>query len=412
MGEAASRTRGHIVVWRPMSGRDPDEEHRTATPLELFFDLAFVVAVASAASELHHAIAEAHVAAGAVGFAVVFFAIWWAWVNFTWFASAYDTDDVPYRLLTMLQMTGVLVFAVGVPAGLGELDLTVMTLGYVVMRVALIAQWLRAARGDPAGRPAALRYAVGVGVVQVGWLLRLGLGSPWDAIVLAVLVVAELLVPVWAEFRGAETAWHPGHIAERYGLFTIIVLGEGILGVTAAISSAIGRGVSASLMLLAVGALLLVFGLWWAYFKHPFADGLRGPLGRTMWWAYRHYLVFGSVAALGAGLEVAVDAAEHGEVSSVVAAWSVAVPVTVYLIVLMRLERRGDAADPSPQLVVGAAVIILITASLATVLGIGIAVLIMGVIVAALVASSVALAGRHGPAPAAAATTDQPVDPS
>jgi len=74
-----------------MSGRDPNEEHRAATPLELFFDLAFVVAVASAASELHHAIAEDHVVTGLVGFAVVFFAIWWAWVNFTWFASAYDT---------------------------------------------------------------------------------------------------------------------------------------------------------------------------------------------------------------------------------------------------------------------------------------------------------------------------------
>ena len=179
-----------------------------------------------------------------------------------------------------------------------------------------------------------------------------------------------------------------------------------------AISSAIGRGVSASLVLLAVGALLLVFELWWAYFKHPFADGLRGPLRRTVWWAYAHYLVFGSAAALGAGLEVAVDAAAHGEVSSAVAAWSVAVPVTVYLIVLMRLDRCFDAANPSQPLVVGAAVLLLIAAGFVAALGIGIAVLIMGVIVAALVASSVALARRHGFAPAAAATTDEPVDPS
>ncbi len=89
-------------------------------------------------------------------------------MNFTWFASAYDTDDVTYRLLTLLQIAGVLVFAVGVPAGLGELDFTVMTLGYVLMRIALIVQWLHAAREHPAGRSATLRYAAGIGVVQVG----------------------------------------------------------------------------------------------------------------------------------------------------------------------------------------------------------------------------------------------------
>jgi len=105
---------------------------------------------------------------------------------------------VPYRLLTMVQMTGVVAFAAGVPAGLGELDFTVITLGYVVMRVALIAQWLRAAGGDPDGRPAALRYTVGVGVVQIGWLLRLALASPWDGVALVVLIAAELLVPHWA----------------------------------------------------------------------------------------------------------------------------------------------------------------------------------------------------------------------
>lgn len=301
----------------------------------------------------------------------------------------------------MVQMTGVVVFAAGVPAGLGELDFTVMTLGYVVMRVALIAQWLRAAGGDPDGRPAALRYAVGVGVVQVGWLLRLALSSPWDGIVLVVLIAAELLVPVWAEYRGAPTTWHPDHIAERYGLFTIIVLGEVVLGVTAAISSAIGEGVSAPLALLAIGALLRVFAFWWAYFKHPYEDTLRGPLRQTMWWAYAHYLVFGSVAALGAGLEVAVDAAAHHEVSPDAAAWSVAVPVVVYLLVLMRLDRRGEAADPNQPLMVGGAVAILVTVGLVGLLGIGVAVVVMGIIVAALVIVTVALADRRDVAPAA-----------
>ena len=81
-----------------MTARSPHETHRVATPLELFFDLVFVVAIAQAAGGLHHAIADGHALEGLIGYLMVFFAIWWAWMNFTWFASAYDCDDVPYRL--------------------------------------------------------------------------------------------------------------------------------------------------------------------------------------------------------------------------------------------------------------------------------------------------------------------------
>jgi low temperature requirement protein LtrA len=82
--------------------------------------------------------------------------LWWAWGNFTWFASAYDTDDVPYRLLTLLQMAGVLVFAAGIPAAFQRFDLATVVAGYVIMRLALVAQWLRAA-GRPARRSSAYR---------------------------------------------------------------------------------------------------------------------------------------------------------------------------------------------------------------------------------------------------------------
>ena len=97
-----------------MIARSPHEPHRAATPLELFFDLVFVVAIAQAAAGLHHAIAEAHALDGLVGYLMVFFAIWWAWMNFTWFASAYDCDDTPYRVLVFVQMTGALIMAAGV----------------------------------------------------------------------------------------------------------------------------------------------------------------------------------------------------------------------------------------------------------------------------------------------------------
>ena len=113
------------MPWRrPLAGRDPDEPHRASTPLELLFDLSFVVGVATVAAELAHGVAEDHVAASIGHYLMVFFAIWWAWMNFSWFASAYDTDDVVYRLLTLVQIAGVLVLAAGVPAAFEHNDFT------------------------------------------------------------------------------------------------------------------------------------------------------------------------------------------------------------------------------------------------------------------------------------------------
>src|SRR5919199_835509 len=93
----------------------------------------------------------------------VFFAIWWAWMNFTWFASAYDTDDVAYRLTTLVQISGALILAAGVPDAMDGSDFAVITAGYVVMRLAMVSQWLRAARADPPHRRSSLRFAAGIG---------------------------------------------------------------------------------------------------------------------------------------------------------------------------------------------------------------------------------------------------------
>ena len=133
------------LVWRrPMTPRSVDEPHRVSTPLELFFDLCFVVAVAAAAAELHHAEGDAgHLASGVVSYLMVFFAIWWAWMNFTWFASAFDTDDWLYRVTTIVQMAGVLVLAAGVHDAMAEGSWYLVTTGYVVMRFAMVGQSFR-----------------------------------------------------------------------------------------------------------------------------------------------------------------------------------------------------------------------------------------------------------------------------
>ena len=150
-------------IVRRMPARSPHEAHRNATPLELLFDLVFVVAIAQAGEGLHHAVSAGHALEGLEGYLMVFFAIWWAWMNFTWFASAYDSDDVPYRLAVFVQITGALVMAGGVSQMFEQRQPNAAVLGgYVLMRLALVGQWLRAAASDPPHRQTALRYAGGV----------------------------------------------------------------------------------------------------------------------------------------------------------------------------------------------------------------------------------------------------------
>lgn len=219
---------------RPVVARDTGEHHRVATPLELLFDLVFVVAIASNAAELHHGLAEAHYGT-VLGYSMTWFAIWWAWLNYTWFASAYDNDDVAFRILTFVIMIGTLFLAAGVPDIFEDGQSVPVVLGYAIMRFAMVGLWLRAAAGHPERRETALWYAGGITIVQVLWIARLAVPPAWFIPSFFLLVGLELLVPVLAEKRHGYTPFHPHHIAERYGLLTIIVLGEVILSSVLAI---------------------------------------------------------------------------------------------------------------------------------------------------------------------------------
>ena len=334
------------AIVQRMVGRDPTEAHRASTPLELLFDLTFVVAIAQCAASLHYGIADDHIAASLEAYPKVFFAIWWAWMNFTWFASAYDTDDAFYRLAVFVQMSGVLILAAGVPRAFDSGDFAMVTIGYLVMRAGLVSLWVRAAGADPANRRTALRSAASLAVLQAGWLLLLTASVDVGRVGFVVLVALELMAPVWAQQAGA-TGWHPHHIAERYGLFTIIVLGESVLSATIGVQTALDAGEAlGDIVPVIVGGLLIVFALWWLYFDQPaaaVAGRARSDRAHaTQWaflWGYGHYAVFASAAATGAGLAVAVDhATEHSEISGVVAGLALTVPIVVFTLTLWALH--------------------------------------------------------------------------
>lgn len=332
---------------RRMAGRDPREAHRVATPLELLFDLTFATSFGLAAARFAHVLAEGHYAAGLIGFGFASFSICWAWVNFSWFASAYDTDDWIYRLVTMVQMIGVLVLSIGLPrlfASIEEgahLDNSVMVLGYVIMRVAMVFQWLRAAGQDPARRRACLTYAAAISVAQIGWVAliftRLPLGTTF--VFTSLLTLVELAGPIIAERIDGGTPWHAHHIAERHSLFTIIALGEGVVGTVATLSAAVeGRGWTFDAALVAIAGTGLTFGMWWIYYMVPSGHVLNVHRSRAFIWGYSQIVIVAAIVAMGAGLHAAayfIEGTSH--IGALATVLCVAIPVSVFLALIYGL---------------------------------------------------------------------------
>ncbi len=340
----------------------------------------FVVAFGEAADELAHYVAEDHAWTGILGFAFAVFAISWAWISYSWFASAYDEDDWVDRLATMVQMLGVIILALGLPEIFdsfdhGEtLDNGVVVAGYIVMRVPMAFQWLRASRHDPARRAAHRTYFWAILVAQAGWTALVFLSLPIRTTLLltSVLFAIELTGPFLAQRRKGGTPWHPHHIAERYGLLVIITLGEGIIGTVASLSAVVHGPVGWSLeaALVALAGTGLTFGAWWMYFTLPSGHVLRMHRERPFFWGYGHIVLFGSLAAVGAGLHVAAYYLEdHTEIGAVGVVLSVAVPLAVFVLMLYAIYSvLMQERDPvHTGLVLGTAAVLVLAVGLAAV---------------------------------------------
>ncbi|RWZ68738.1 low temperature requirement protein A [Labedella populi] len=324
-----------------MTARDPDQPHRTASPLELFFDLVFVVSVAISSQNLHHLESEGHIVSGVGPYLMVFFAIWWAWMNFTWFATSFDTDDWLYRVTTIVQMGGALVLAAGAATAMIDGEFTLVVLGYVVMRLAMVTQWLRAGISSPGHRATALRYAGGIAGLQMLWVAWwLAIPDAWQPIGFLILALVEVIIPLWAERRVA-TPSHPHHVTERYGLFTLILLGESILASANAIIDAIHHSEEiAPLLTIAVTGLILAAGMWWVYFARPQHERLTTFRGSFVF-GYVHYMIFAAAGAFSAGIEVAIDHdTNQADLDAAVAAATTTVPVALFILGIWFLALR------------------------------------------------------------------------
>lgn len=328
--------------------RDTDQGHRAATQLELLFDLVSVIAIASAAVGLHHGIAHAHYAEAILKFSFAFFSICWAWMNYSWFASAYDNGSAFFKINTLVIMFGSLVFAAGLPRFFETNDLTLGYIGYGIMRFGMVIFWLLAAQGHPERRKTALQYAIGISAAQVYWVLVIvfahELGAIYGGLLFLGLLI-ELSIPYFAE-ADQRTPWHREHIIERYGLLNIIVLGELLLAASLAIGQTADLDhFNPAFLTVGASAFIVCCCMWWIYFID--IEVLDTDVKtRTFTWGYGHFLIFGSGAAVGAGFAVLVDVIAHKAHTTMhVGVMAVGLPLALYLLAVWltrdRFRRSG-----------------------------------------------------------------------
>jgi low temperature requirement protein LtrA len=306
MPHAAARRRPFVlpVAWRSEHGV---EEGRKVTWLELFFDLVFVAAVAQVGTHLR----DDYSLAGLLRFALLFVLIWWAWLGHTTFSTRFDTDDVVQRGLTGLQLFLVAVMAVNATASLDSRDSAGFAAAYSAMRLVLAAQFLRARRVRKA-RALAMRYATSCSVAAAFWLASALVPAPGRFWLWAIALAIDIGTPLVSTRHLVDVPHDAAHLPERYGLFSIILIGESMAAVMAGMGHQEYWSVRAASA--AILGIALVFATWWVYFDgveataHRMVRTMRDAL-RLHVWSYAHFPLYLGIAVAGVGLERVIETA-------------------------------------------------------------------------------------------------------
>jgi len=291
----------------PVRLRSAERAPRKVTWLELFFDLIFVAAVAQVAAPLR----ASYSMAGLVRFAPLFMLIWWAWTGHSVFATRFDTDDGVQRILTLVQTFAVAVMAANATDALESRSSAGFAAAYAAVRVVLIAQYVRARR-VPGARALATRYLAGHGIAALLWLASALIAAPGRFWIWGVAFAIDLGTP-WTTVRhSTETPPDPAHLPERFGLFTLILLGEAVVAVMQGMESQEEWPAAAALS--AFLGMASVFLMWAWYFDGVDAAAERPVRSRRdAWrlhlWSYAHFPLALGIVVTGVGIQRIVTAA-------------------------------------------------------------------------------------------------------
>jgi low temperature requirement protein LtrA len=294
---------GHLLVAPRLRTLEDAEDERHATWTELFFDLVFVVAVAELGALLH----DDPTLTGALRCAGLFVPVWWAWICFTVYADRFDTDDAVFRVAMLAAMLGVAALAINVHLA-ARGDSAGFVLAYAALRLILFALYARARRAAPEAAPLLGRYLQGFSLALAVWLLSLAFTGTARYVLWAVAMVIELATPVTTPRSILRsTPLHPGHLPERFGLFTLIVLGE---TVATAISESTGIDWTLAAAATAAAAFAAAGCLWWVYFDLLDSSQIRRSLVATQVYFNAHLPLVIALTMIGAGAQLAIAGAD------------------------------------------------------------------------------------------------------
>jgi low temperature requirement protein LtrA len=293
-----------VSVWhRPtrLRSAESDSAERHATWFELFFDLVFALAV----SQLSSVLQADNSPTGYLKFVGLFIPVWWAWVIYVTYADRFDTDDVIYRLTVMLSMLAIVAMAVSLPRALTDTEAAPFAVAYVLVRLIPLALYINAGRSLEIGREIAWGYGTITVPASALWLVGVLIPIPARYVVWATAATLELVNPFIRRTTVARTPVAVSHFAERFGAFTIIVLGESVFSVGTTLTNRPG-GWQTAPSVMAAEAFVITAAQWWLYFD--FMDGrpLRRGFGVRQVFVYAHLPIVVGITAIAAGTRLAI----------------------------------------------------------------------------------------------------------
>jgi low temperature requirement protein LtrA len=298
---------GTEKVWQKPTLRDDEPgTHHTVGWSELFFDLIFVVVIAVLAGNLSE-----H--EGLLPFAIQFIAIFWVWNGFVYYTERFESHGLDNRLFTFIAIVAAGGLAVWGHDALGS-NYLFFAGSYVFARVLNVGMWLRAGYHVPRFRKAAFGFTGGFVIALSLLTASLFVPHEWRLVLFAAAVVLEIFTPaITGRFQAGLPALTRDKFPERFGLLTLIVLGETVTQVilSVAATNSVAR-ISVPTIGLAVMGLAVGFGLWWVYFDFISRRPTSQVLMVVQAWIYLHLVMLIGIVVLGVGLSEALAASVVG----------------------------------------------------------------------------------------------------
>lgn len=297
----------NIAAIRPPRLRTVEEGERTATWLELFYDLVFVAVVAVLAGRL----ANDSSWLGWLSYAAYFTLVWWLWASHTFYADRYDTDDLIYRLVAAMQMVAIAFIAASLSSDQVAASTAAFAAAYAAGRIILLVLYARAYRHVAVSRQLVRGYLVGFSIAAAIWVVSVFVPEPGRFWLWGIAFAVDLATPFVMRRIQASVPLDVSHLPERFGLFTILVLGETIVAVTIGLGHVEWQW---STSITAALGVLLATGIWWLHFDNLDGFVVRRRGQKTDWrptiWIYSHLPLAIGLAMVGVGVEHAIIAAD------------------------------------------------------------------------------------------------------